>query len=150
MDLLRYVTSLSDGAVMLNPMLFLQDNYINKHVMKELEKEKPVLRLVFCSSALGMGFDSPSASRIILVTWLNLFSKSCSPIVLCIMMLVILLQMFLDYPMIFGSTSHQAIVCGLQRLRYLDTRNVLNNWMVVSVVKTVKGNLCYRLGNLSV
>ena len=42
-----------------------QDNSITSHVMKELKKKKPSLRLVFCSSSLGMGFDSPCITRII-------------------------------------------------------------------------------------
>ena len=42
-----------------------QDNSITSHVMKELKKKKPSLRLVFCSASLGMGFDSPCITRII-------------------------------------------------------------------------------------
>lgn len=42
-----------------------QDQSIISHVLTELQKESPVIRLVFCSAAMGMGFDSPSITQII-------------------------------------------------------------------------------------
>lgn len=42
-----------------------QDQSIINHVLTELQKESPVIRLVFCSAAIGMGFDSPSITQII-------------------------------------------------------------------------------------
>lgn len=41
------------------------DKEAKDHVASELKKEDPHLRLVFCSSSIGMGFDSPSISRVI-------------------------------------------------------------------------------------
>ena len=43
----------------------LQDKDVIAHVTAELKKEDPQFRLIFCSSALGMGFDSPSITRVI-------------------------------------------------------------------------------------
>ena len=42
-----------------------QANCIKQYVLEELKKVDPTLRLVFCSSAIGMGFDSPCVVRII-------------------------------------------------------------------------------------
>lgn len=42
-----------------------QDKAINSHVMQELKKQDPTLRLVFCSAVLGIGFDSPCITRIV-------------------------------------------------------------------------------------
>lgn len=42
-----------------------QDKVVTTHVIQELKKVNPFLRLVFCSSTVGMGFDSPSISRIV-------------------------------------------------------------------------------------
>jgi ATP-dependent DNA helicase RecQ len=38
---------------------------IKDYVIAELKKENPQLRLVFCTLAIGMGFDSPSITRVI-------------------------------------------------------------------------------------
>ena len=43
----------------------VQDKEVIAHVTAELKKDDPQFRLVFCSSALGMGFDSPSITRVI-------------------------------------------------------------------------------------
>ena len=42
-----------------------QHETIIRHITEELQKESPTLRLVFCSPAMGMGFNSPSISRVI-------------------------------------------------------------------------------------
>ena len=42
-----------------------QDQSITSHIMRQLKMANPTLRLVFCSTTLGMGFDSPCVSRII-------------------------------------------------------------------------------------
>ena len=43
----------------------VQDKEFIAHVTAELKKEDPQFPLIFCSSALGMGFDSPSLTRVI-------------------------------------------------------------------------------------
>jgi hypothetical protein len=42
-----------------------QDEDVCNHVVTELKKRNPILRLIFCSSSVGMGFDSPCISRVI-------------------------------------------------------------------------------------
>ena len=42
-----------------------QDAHVIEHVTKELKSDNPSVRLVFCTSSVGMGFDSPSVTRII-------------------------------------------------------------------------------------
>ena len=42
-----------------------QDENVTNHVFSELKKTKPFLRLIFCSSSLGMGFDFPCITRVI-------------------------------------------------------------------------------------
>ena len=43
----------------------LQNEEVVEYVTSDLKKDKPQYRLIFCSSALGMGFDSPSITRVI-------------------------------------------------------------------------------------
>ncbi len=38
---------------------------VTRHISEELRKADPHIRLVFCTAALGMGFDSPSIVRVI-------------------------------------------------------------------------------------
>jgi superfamily II DNA helicase RecQ len=42
-----------------------QDAAIRSHVLLELKRENPSLRLLFCTACVGMGFDSPSISRVV-------------------------------------------------------------------------------------
>ncbi|KAK3083625.1 hypothetical protein FSP39_000453 [Pinctada imbricata] len=42
-----------------------QDKAVNEYVMKQLKMENPHIRLIFCTSVIGMGFDSPSVCNII-------------------------------------------------------------------------------------
>ncbi len=42
-----------------------QDGDIRSHIVSELKKNEPHLRLLFCTACVGMGFDSPSISRVI-------------------------------------------------------------------------------------
>ncbi|VDI79978.1 ATP-dependent DNA helicase RecQ [Mytilus galloprovincialis] len=42
-----------------------QDDEVKNHVIKELSCEKPKIKLVFCTSVVGMGFNSPSIERVI-------------------------------------------------------------------------------------
>ena len=42
-----------------------QDHCIVSHVLQQLKLDSPTLRLIFCSSSVGMGFDSPCISRVI-------------------------------------------------------------------------------------
>jgi hypothetical protein len=42
-----------------------QDASIRSHIVTELQKTDPQLRLLFCTACVGMGFNSPSVSRII-------------------------------------------------------------------------------------
>ena len=43
----------------------LQDKTVVNHVTTDLKKVNPRIRLVFCSSCVGMGFDSPSITKVI-------------------------------------------------------------------------------------
>ena len=43
----------------------LQDREVINYVTSDLKKADPQYRLIFCLSALGMGFDSPSITRVI-------------------------------------------------------------------------------------
>lgn len=38
---------------------------VMKYILAQLKKPVPTIRLVFCTSAMGMGFDSPSVERVI-------------------------------------------------------------------------------------
>ena len=62
--------SLFDNKVNLENTLFgilysQQDDKVKTTILDELKKEDPRIRLIFCSAALGMGFDSPCITRVI-------------------------------------------------------------------------------------
>ncbi len=42
-----------------------QDRDVITTITNELKKGQPRIRLIFCTSSLGMGFDSPSIVRVI-------------------------------------------------------------------------------------
>ncbi|CAC5397529.1 unnamed protein product [Mytilus coruscus] len=42
-----------------------QDESVKNYVIKELSCENPRIKLVFCTSVVGMGFNSPSVTRVI-------------------------------------------------------------------------------------
>ena len=42
-----------------------QDPIVVDHIMSQLKLENPHLRLIFCTSVIGMGFDSPSVTNVI-------------------------------------------------------------------------------------
>lgn len=42
-----------------------QDKEVIAHVTQELKKDVPHVRLILCTSCIGMGFDSPSIQRVI-------------------------------------------------------------------------------------
>ncbi len=69
-EAMPYLKDIFDGHIQLSGCKFsclysTQDEEVRTHITAELKKQDPCLRLLLCTSCVGMGFDSLSITNII-------------------------------------------------------------------------------------
>ena len=58
-------TTIYDPSVKFCAMFSKQDQNVAKEFLRQFKEENPRLKLIFCTSSIGMGFDSPAVNRVI-------------------------------------------------------------------------------------